>query len=111
MQSTQTVHELVEQLYGAEFVKALDQVNINGVQEQPDAETDDLTAKYLPPDVHQAFQHVQVEREIFGVGLEIRELRFYVSLRGLSLLLIVFILAAFVLGTAPVLTFLRTLMM
>jgi len=105
-----TVDELALRILDARILEALSRVEVEVtlVETKVEALTaDDLSNQYLSTQANKAFPAVNLECEALEVGLRAKWFGIRIRMRGRSLLLVILTLAALVLGTEPVIHFLR----
>lgn len=112
MLSTKTVDQLAAERLGDTVLKALDQVDIvqDKLLDEATVTVDELAEQYLKPGASKAWARIDLKSEDFFVEIDIRQRRFCVQMRGLSLLVLVLVIAVLVIGVDPVQAWLQLIL-
>lgn len=113
MKSTMTVTSLAHKLLSKEVNEAIVSVEVRTEIFPSDDATmsvDDLGRKHLPAEVDQSLRKFDAKSGAIGMGLRVKELEIYVGGQGLSLLIIVLVLAQLLMGAGNILELARSLL-
>ena len=121
MPSTETIDHLAQRVLGDELADAFKQIDLDEVEESEiELSIDELARRYLGSDTEGALDKIDLHSEKFGFRLEIEKLRtplveleglkLAIGVHGMSLILAVLTVMAFLVGAEPAAEFLRILL-
>ncbi len=113
MKSTMTVISFAHKVLSKEVNEAINLVEVRTEIFPSDDTTmsvDDLGRKHLPAEVDQTLRKFDAKSGAVGMGVKVKELEIYVGGQGLSLLIIVLVIAQLLMGAGNLLELARSLL-